>query len=185
MSKYTEAKNPKYGQADNTVVILDVKFDDSDVFIGYVCSATDVVDYSVELFHRAVNGDFGEVQEYVEPEVTREMVLDDLNLHCSEYMYNHIVWDGHKIGSDIESKNLMKSYTVEDMVNGTETIYWERDVNDIFEIPIEEAKKIFSFMLGFHNICTKRRMELIAVINSVDDFQSVEFDGFPSNVVPD
>lgn len=64
-----EVKNPRYSNSDNTYIDVDVKFAEivengEPVFIPFTAVENDVELHGRELFTRAINGDFGEIQPY-------------------------------------------------------------------------------------------------------------------------
>lgn len=61
------AKNPKFSSADNSTIDLIVKFDAFNEEIPFTANPNDVVLYGRELYAKAMNGDFGNIAQYVPP----------------------------------------------------------------------------------------------------------------------
>lgn len=60
-----EMKNPKYSNAENTTVDVEVKFSHMpEEFVWFTASPNDTTSYGPEIYQRAINGDFGLVQAY-------------------------------------------------------------------------------------------------------------------------
>lgn len=65
----SEATNPRYADAENTMIDLDVKFyETGDEVHGYTSAAVDDSAQCVDYFNRAVAGEFGAVAPYVDPD---------------------------------------------------------------------------------------------------------------------
>lgn len=65
------ASNPVYGNAEKTVVVLSVKFVEFDEPMPFGATSYDPMPYGVELFNRAVAGEFGPIADYVAPIATQ------------------------------------------------------------------------------------------------------------------
>lgn len=65
----SEATNPRYADAENTMIDLDVKFyETGDEAHGYTCVAVDDSAQCVDYYNRALAGEFGEIAPYVDPD---------------------------------------------------------------------------------------------------------------------
>lgn len=72
MLNIESATNPIYANADQTLITLQVKFAEFDEVLPFGATPNDSMPYGVELYNRAVAGEFGEVAPYVAPpEVTQ------------------------------------------------------------------------------------------------------------------
>jgi hypothetical protein len=62
-------RNPKWADADNTVIELEVHFEENAGlgFLPFSCSADDTTYYGIDVFNRAVAGEFGEIATYIAP----------------------------------------------------------------------------------------------------------------------
>jgi hypothetical protein len=62
--------NPRYEVEDQTVITLDVKFEElGDVLLQFGATPNDVEAHGRDLYVRAVAGEFGEIAPYVAPVV--------------------------------------------------------------------------------------------------------------------
>lgn len=59
------ATNPIYGNAEGTNITLQVKFAEFNEVMPFAATSYDPMPYGVELFARALNGEFGEIAPYV------------------------------------------------------------------------------------------------------------------------
>jgi hypothetical protein len=59
------ARNPKWAHPDHNRIDLEVDFADlPEHWLPYTCCPDDVVEHSRELYTRAINNEFGEIQEF-------------------------------------------------------------------------------------------------------------------------
>jgi hypothetical protein len=66
------ASNPCWNDANKTSIQLTVKFTEFEEILPFTATPNDSMPYGVELYNRAVAGEFGEVAPYVAPpEVTQ------------------------------------------------------------------------------------------------------------------
>lgn len=77
---YTQAINPKWADANQTGIELDVDFDHlEDGLVPFLASPEDPEPHGREIYARAVAGDFGEVAAYTPPpDLTGEDALVEL-----------------------------------------------------------------------------------------------------------
>jgi hypothetical protein len=61
------ATNPVYANADGTMISLQVKFAEFDEAMPFGAASYDVMPYGVELYSRALAGEFGPIAAYVPP----------------------------------------------------------------------------------------------------------------------
>jgi len=62
------ARNPKWVDASNTLIDLEVDFDELDeVYVWFTAQISDPEEWGRTLFNNAVNGDYGEVAAWVAP----------------------------------------------------------------------------------------------------------------------
>ena len=64
---YLNAHSPAWGNSERTIVNLMATFEWLTEEVSFTATPYDVEDYGRELFQRSINGDFGEIIEYVEP----------------------------------------------------------------------------------------------------------------------
>jgi len=64
---YLNAHSPVWADAQHTIVNLLVTFEWLTEEVNFTATPYDVEDYGRELFQRSLDGDFGEIGEYVEP----------------------------------------------------------------------------------------------------------------------
>jgi hypothetical protein len=65
---YTQVKNPKWANEQQTAIDCDVNFNHlPDEFVPFTADPTDVMEYSADIFNRCVAEEFGEIAEYVAP----------------------------------------------------------------------------------------------------------------------
>lgn len=62
------AKNPVYGNAENSCVILQVKFAEFNEEMPFAANLHDPMPYGVELYNRAIAGDFGVIASFPQTE---------------------------------------------------------------------------------------------------------------------
>ena len=65
-----DARNPKWGNAEHTVIEVEAKFEHYPEEWGYLpfgADPNDVEAHGVDLYNRCVAGEFGEIAEYVAP----------------------------------------------------------------------------------------------------------------------
>jgi len=74
---YTTARNPAWGNAAQTFIEIEVNFDHlSDEFVDFAANPLDDEPHGVEIYNRAVAGDFGAIGAYVPPaDVTGEEAM--------------------------------------------------------------------------------------------------------------
>lgn len=65
--KITNAKNPAYGNANHTCVVLDLEIEGVKDTLPFCATPNDVMEYGRELFTRATSGEFGTVADYIAP----------------------------------------------------------------------------------------------------------------------
>lgn len=61
------ATNPVYANAEGTNITLQVKFEEFDVTHPFAATPHDPMPYGVELYNRALAGEFGPIAPYVAP----------------------------------------------------------------------------------------------------------------------
>jgi len=65
---YTDARNPQWGDAGKTFVNVEVNFDHlDDEYVPFSANPLDTMAHGVEIYNRAVAGDFGAVADYTPP----------------------------------------------------------------------------------------------------------------------
>ena len=62
------AKNPIWNSSDNQQIYLIVKWEEFDEEHEFNACSFDSMPYGVDLYNKAIAGDFGEIMSYVEPE---------------------------------------------------------------------------------------------------------------------
>lgn len=68
MSNYTQIKNPKWINAEHTLIDCEVNFNHlPEEFVPFTADPNDIYPYCKEIFDRCVSGEFGPVAEYVPP----------------------------------------------------------------------------------------------------------------------
>lgn len=61
------ASNPVYANEEGTCISLNVKFAEFDEFLPFGATPYDPMPYGIDLYNRAIAGEFGEIGEYVPP----------------------------------------------------------------------------------------------------------------------
>ena len=65
---YTNARNPQWGDIGNTFINLEVNFDHlNEEYVPFAANPLDTMAHGVEIYNRAVAGDFGAVADYTPP----------------------------------------------------------------------------------------------------------------------
>lgn len=67
------AKDPVYSSADGQIIDLKVKFYEFAEEMGFGATPYDPMPYGVELYNRAVTGEFGPIAPYVAPPSPEEV----------------------------------------------------------------------------------------------------------------
>ena len=70
------AKNPRWGDKDKTIIVLECKFShyeslgltENDGYYDFTANPLDTEPHGVEIFNKAKAGDYGTVADYVEEE---------------------------------------------------------------------------------------------------------------------
>jgi len=65
--KTVYAKNPAWSSAEHIGVNLDVLFEEFGYEIPFHATPFDTLAHGVDLYNRAISGEFGTIAEYVEP----------------------------------------------------------------------------------------------------------------------
>jgi hypothetical protein len=65
------AKNPIYSNQKHTTIDLIVKFEEFNEELPFTAVSTDVMNHGVELFNRAIAGEFGTIANYVPPAIDK------------------------------------------------------------------------------------------------------------------
>lgn len=61
------ATNPVYANAEGTSITLQVKFEEFAEVLPFAATSYDPMPYGVELYNRAIAGEFGPIEPYVAP----------------------------------------------------------------------------------------------------------------------
>ena len=65
---YTQVKNPKWANAEHTVINCEVIFNHfPDEWLPFTANPNDVMEYSKVIFDECLAGQYGEISEYVAP----------------------------------------------------------------------------------------------------------------------
>ena len=65
---YTDARNPRWADIGQTYIELEVNFDNlEEEYVPFAANPNDSMAHGVEIYNRAVAGDFGEVGAYIPP----------------------------------------------------------------------------------------------------------------------
>lgn len=65
---YTNARNPKWANAAQNVIDIEVNFDHlGEEYVGFAANPLDPEPHGVEIYNRAVAGDFGTIAAYTPP----------------------------------------------------------------------------------------------------------------------
>ncbi len=79
--KYKIVKNLKWANEEHTIINCDVDFDDLiEEFVPFSATADDMYEHTKEIFNKAINGDFGEIEEYVKPYHETEEGMEEMRL---------------------------------------------------------------------------------------------------------
>lgn len=65
--KYEDVKDLQWADAEHTHILMWVKFEKFNEYLPFGANPNDSEAHGVELFNRAVAGDFGPIVEYVAP----------------------------------------------------------------------------------------------------------------------
>jgi hypothetical protein len=79
--KYKMVKNLKWANEEHTIINCDVDFDDLiEEFVPFSATADDIYEHTKEIFNKAINGDFGEIEEYSKPYYETEEGREELRI---------------------------------------------------------------------------------------------------------
>jgi hypothetical protein len=69
--KYSAVRNCKWANAEHTVIECEVNFNDitDEEWSPFGATATDHYEHTKEIFAKSIAGEFGEIAEYVEPQL--------------------------------------------------------------------------------------------------------------------
>lgn len=95
-----DARNPRWDDPDHTKLVLEVDFDELDeVYVEFCASPDDSQSYGVDLYNRAIAGEFGEISAYVAPNpITGEEAMAQLrafrnaHLERTDYIESPTRW---------------------------------------------------------------------------------------------
>ena len=64
-----DAQNPKWGNAEHTLIEVEAKWQhlESEGYLPFLANPDDVEAHGRDLYNRIINGEFGEIAEYVAP----------------------------------------------------------------------------------------------------------------------
>lgn len=82
---FVSGSSPKYFNKEETLIIVTVTTIDGSTF-SYPCSAEDSVEYSRDLYNRAVAGEFGSITPYEEPVKTEEELIVEIQNAVVDYL---------------------------------------------------------------------------------------------------
>lgn len=63
------ASNPVWGNLEHTIIELQVKFAEFNEVLPFGATSHDPMPYGVELYNRAMAGEFGPIGDYVPPQI--------------------------------------------------------------------------------------------------------------------
>lgn len=66
------ATNPVFGNAEGTAIILQVKFVEFDEVLPFTATSYDPHNHGVEIYERAMTGEFGPVEPFNDPMIATE-----------------------------------------------------------------------------------------------------------------
>jgi hypothetical protein len=66
------ATNPVYANAEGTNITLQVKFEEFEEIMPFGATPFDPMPYGIELYSRALNGEFGAIAPFVAPVIPAE-----------------------------------------------------------------------------------------------------------------
>ena len=72
MFTFEYAKNPVYGNAENTNIQLIVKWEEFNEEMPFGATSYDPMPHGVELYNRAKSGEFGEIAPWVDPTIATQ-----------------------------------------------------------------------------------------------------------------
>ena len=74
---YTNARNPQWGNLAQTFIKIEVNFDHLDEeYVSFAANPLDTMAHGIEIYNRAVAGDFGAVSAYTPPaDITGEEAM--------------------------------------------------------------------------------------------------------------
>ncbi len=89
---YTAVKNPKWANANHTMINCEVDFDDLvEAFVPFTAVASGDYEHSHEIFARCAAGEFGPVAEYTPPpDIVGEEALSWIRSKRNELLRNEV-----------------------------------------------------------------------------------------------
>lgn len=90
-SIYTDIKNPRWADQEQTMVNCEVQFTHiPDEYVPFTASNTDTESHGIEIFQQVISGEFGTIQEYIPPfsqEQLTEMKWEALRQERDRLLY--------------------------------------------------------------------------------------------------
>lgn len=72
-----DIKNIEWSNKEHSMLDCEVKFHKfEDDYIPFSATSNDIEEHSREVWNRCIRGDYGEIKEYVEPEIPQEVLIE-------------------------------------------------------------------------------------------------------------
>ena len=106
--KYKIVKNLKWANEEHTIINCDVDFDDlKEDFVPFSATADDMYEHTKEIFNKSINGDFGEIEEYIKPYYETEEGIEEMRLARENLLKSQILElnPTAKFPNDVDTNN--------------------------------------------------------------------------------
>lgn len=106
--KYKIVKNLKWANEEHTIINCDVDFDDlKEEFVPFSATDYDMYEHTKEIFNKAINGDFGEIAEYIKPYYETEEGIEEMRLENENLLKAQILElnPTAKFPNDVDTNN--------------------------------------------------------------------------------
>lgn len=183
---YNSVKNPKWGNKDHTIILCDVSFGETlGNFVAFSASPDDMYEHTREIFSRAKNGDFGDVEEYEEASNSLE------DLKAQKLFEVKMAFENERANGYIFSESLQKNIdanvtsltNIQGLVtlmtaNGITTSQFRCKDNSFTEVTVEQLKTMMLEIIEFGNSLYNKKWLLESQIDSsitVEEIKSISW----------
>ncbi len=179
-------KNPRWGNADHTIILCDVSFGEAlENFVPFSASMDDIYEHTREIFTRAKNGDFGEVGEYEEIVATLDEIKT-IKLSLIKQAFENERLNGYMLSKTVQKEidtNTTSLTNIQGLIalmtaSGITTSQFRCKDNSFIEVTLEQLNSMMLEIIEFGSSLYKKKWLLESQINSattVDEVNSVEW----------
>jgi hypothetical protein len=126
-----DAKNPRYSDPDHTGINLEVDFDELDeVYVDFTAVPADIYPWGVELYNRALSGEFGPVADYAPSPLSGDNAWAKLRA-------NRIL--------DLEATDYVEMPTRWSQLSEADQVAWTTYRNALRDLPQNVTDPVYSY----------------------------------------